>query len=142
MWNSDSSDSDSEPVKTKAPPSRRPGNQPSSSRSRRPPPVKKPHRKRYNSDSSDESSFDSDGNEKGYKKEKYQKCIIYLLLFRRGATKRGGAQVSYKEASDDGTGSEDLVEVDWSTYEPPETDNSETIEKIIAHRIGKKGGNI
>lgn len=33
------------------------------------------------------------------------------------------------------------MEVDWSTYEPPEPDNAETIEKIIAQRIGKKGGN-
>ncbi|XP_059478871.1 chromodomain-helicase-DNA-binding protein 1 isoform X2 [Neocloeon triangulifer] len=124
-WNSDSSDSDSDPVKTKAPPSRRPGGK-QPARSSKPAPKSRPQRKRYNSASSDESSFDSDENERG------------------GAKKRAGAHVSYKEASDDGTGSEDLVEVDWTNYEAPEPDNAETIEKIIAQRVGKKGatGNI
>jgi len=71
-----------------------------------------------------------------------QSCNYYdVFATLRRNSKRGGAHVSYKEASDDGTESEDLVEVDWSTYEPPEPDNAETIEKIIAQRIGKKGGN-
>jgi len=51
--------------------------------------------------------------------------------------------VSYKEDSDeDKTGSEDLVEVEWNEAETPaEADNAETIEKVIAYRRGKKGGN-
>jgi chromodomain-helicase-DNA-binding protein 1 len=51
--------------------------------------------------------------------------------------------VSYKEDSDEEkTGSEDLVEVEWNETETPaEPDNAETIEKILAYRRGKKGGN-
>ncbi|XP_065334044.1 chromodomain-helicase-DNA-binding protein 1 isoform X2 [Cloeon dipterum] len=121
-WNSDSSDSDSEPVRTKVPPSRRPGIK-KPTRSSKPAASKRPPRRKLkNSESSDETSFESDNDGRG-----------------RGNMKRGAAQVSYKEASDDGTGSEDLVEVDVSTYEPAETDNSETIEKVIYHRVGRKG---
>lgn len=50
--------------------------------------------------------------------------------------------MSYKEASADETGSEDLVEVEWNqTDVPAEPDNAETIEKVVAQRTGKKGGN-
>lgn len=63
-------------------------------------------------------------------------------MYRRGAARRQAGAVSYKEASDDDkTGSEDLVEVEWSQPEVPvEPDNAETIEKVIAQRLGKKGG--
>lgn len=51
--------------------------------------------------------------------------------------------MSYKEDSDeDKTGSEDIVEVEWNEAETAaEADNAETIEKVIAYRRGKKGGN-
>lgn len=60
----------------------------------------------------------------------------------RSATRRAAAAVSYKEASeDDKTDSEDLVDVDYE--EQPvvvdETEKSETIERIIARRMGKRG---
>lgn len=58
------------------------------------------------------------------------------------ATRRTGTAVSYKEESEEGTGSEDLVEVDENAAtSQTETDNSETIERILQMRIGKKGGN-
>ncbi|KAG8223002.1 hypothetical protein J437_LFUL000710, partial [Ladona fulva] len=67
--------------------------------------------------------------------------MIKLYILIRATSRRKAAQVSYKEASeDDRTGSEDLVDVEWPQPEiPTEADNSETIEKIIAQRIGKKG---
>lgn len=48
--------------------------------------------------------------------------------------------MSYKEESEAETDSEDLMEVDEATVEPAELDNSETIERILGQRIGKKGG--
>lgn len=57
----------------------------------------------------------------------------------RAKSRRGVTSVSYKEASDEKTDSDELLDV-----EPPveiETqDTSETIEKVLAQRIGKKGG--
>lgn len=49
--------------------------------------------------------------------------------------------MSYKEVSDDDkTGSEDLLEVDLNEPEVvAEPDNSETIERVLARRLGKKG---
>lgn len=57
--------------------------------------------------------------------------------------------MSYKEASeDDRTGSEDLIDMEYSeealaaeaaAAANPEDDNTETIEKIVGKRIGKKG---
>lgn len=60
-------------------------------------------------------------------------------LFFRQVTRRTGASVSYKEESEEETHSEDLMDVDEAaaTAEP---DNAETIERILAQRIGKKGG--
>lgn len=61
--------------------------------------------------------------------------------------RRGGTAVSYKEDSDDDkTGSDDVTEVQWS--EPTatasaantETDNADTIEKVLQMRRGRKGG--
>lgn len=52
------------------------------------------------------------------------------------------SKVSYKEASEDEkTDSSDLLEVEGAEPEPlPEEDKSETIERVLSHRRGKKGG--
>ncbi|KAK0173779.1 hypothetical protein PV328_006926 [Microctonus aethiopoides] len=121
-WNSESSDSESDDVEIRRPP-------PSKSINRRAAQKAKENvrsRKKRISDSSDNSSFDSDDN-------------------RRQVTRRSGTAVSYKEQSDEGTGSEDLVEVDEATTTTIlEPDNAETVERIIAQRRGKKGvtGNV
>ncbi|KAF4525532.1 hypothetical protein B566_EDAN015840, partial [Ephemera danica] len=98
-WNSDSSDSESEPTRhsAKVVPSRRPG---AKAPVRTQPKKKEVKRSRRYSESSDESSFDSEDGGKS----------------RSGARRNAASAVSYKEASDDDkTGSEDLVEVDWTT---------------------------
>lgn len=62
---------------------------------------------------------------------------------RRFVSKRKTANtVSYKEASEDEkTDSEDLLEVDYTeTIEVVPEDKSETIERILGQRRGKKGG--
>lgn len=49
--------------------------------------------------------------------------------------------MSYKEQSAEETGSEDLVEVDWSQdTSAAAEDNAETIERVIETRIGRRGG--
>ncbi|XP_070204130.1 chromodomain-helicase-DNA-binding protein 1-like isoform X3 [Littorina saxatilis] len=53
---------------------------------------------------------------------------------RRKASKKA---VSYKEDSDDMTDSDDIIEA--ITPVDVETENKETIERILDHRIGKKG---
>ncbi|XP_046403987.1 chromodomain-helicase-DNA-binding protein 1 isoform X3 [Ischnura elegans] len=124
-WNSDSSGSDSDGYGEKPKQQHHVLSSKSKNlRSRSEHQAKKStHRRRLSESSEDESSFESDGD-----------CN------RRPTSRRTAAQVSYKEASDDGTGSEDLVDVEWPQPEiPAENDNSETIEKIIAHRKGKKG---
>lgn len=65
-----------------------------------------------------------------------------LYFISRSKSRRGATSVSYKEVSDDDkTGSDDLVEVEWNETEATAaTDTSETIEKVLAQRIGKKGG--
>ena len=45
---------------------------------------------------------------------------------------------SYKEDSDDVTDSDDIIEA--ATPAEAELDNRETIEKVLDHRYGKKGG--
>lgn len=69
---------------------------------------------------------------------KGQMTKIYL----RNATRRAGAAVSYKEASDEQTDSSDLLEVDADAEEaePEVEDHSETIERVLGNRRGKKGG--
>nr|CAD7429760.1 unnamed protein product [Timema monikensis] len=59
----------------------------------------------------------------------------------RNDKRRAAAAVSYKEDSEDKTGSDDLVEVEWNEAEmaAAEPDNAETIERIITLRRGKKG---
>lgn len=66
-----------------------------------------------------------------------------IVKFFRPATRRQGASVSYKEDSAEETGSEDLVEVDWgqeAVAAAVESENAETIERIIDTRMGRKGG--
>ncbi|XP_065165028.1 chromodomain-helicase-DNA-binding protein 1 isoform X1 [Atheta coriaria] len=112
-----SSDSNSESYQERPPPSKPVG--------KRQPPKKKPPPKRskYTSESSEDEEDDS----------------------RRKATRRTAATVSYKEESEDNTDSEDLLEVDNSApVEPVPEDKSETIERVLSRRIGKKGitGNV
>ena len=47
---------------------------------------------------------------------------------------------SYREESDDVTESDDLIEVDYSQVVETVDNNAETIEKVINHRVAKKGG--
>ncbi|XP_036148623.1 chromodomain-helicase-DNA-binding protein 1 isoform X3 [Monomorium pharaonis] len=120
-WNSESSDSESDETENRRPP-------PSKSLNRRAAQKAKEKariRKKRISESSDNSSFDSDDN-------------------RRQVSRRTGTAVSYKEESEEGTDSEDLVEVDESNAASTEPDNAETIETILAQRTGKKGvtGNV
>lgn len=68
---------------------------------------------------------------------------IELMFFFRPSTRRQGASVSYKENSAEETGSEDLVEVEWgqeAVAAAVESENAETIERIIDTRMGRKGG--
>ncbi|XP_044576012.1 chromodomain-helicase-DNA-binding protein 1 isoform X2 [Cotesia glomerata] len=130
-WNSESSgDSDSEDFENRRPPpasksiNRRAAQKAKEARSKK-------KQRRLMSASSDNSSFDSDDNR------------------RHVASRRAGtAAVSYKEQSDEGTASEDLVDVDEGASQPSNqldpADNAETIERILAQRIGKKGvtGNV
>jgi len=46
---------------------------------------------------------------------------------------------SYKEQSDDATESDDLIEVEM-TEADYEREAAETIEKVLRHRVGRKGG--
>jgi len=46
---------------------------------------------------------------------------------------------SYKEQSDDATDSDDLIEVEM-TEADQEREAAETIEKVLRHRVGRKGG--
>jgi len=48
---------------------------------------------------------------------------------------------SYKEESDDATESDDLIEVEW-TEADYEREAAETIEKVLRHRVGRKGGTL
>ncbi|CAK1540056.1 unnamed protein product [Leptosia nina] len=124
-WNSDTSDSDSDVKGSPPPPSKRPGQRGVPLRKKKP-----ARRKRFTSDE-DESTEASDEDTKS-----------------RTATRRTGAAVSYKEASDEQTDSSDLLEVDGVEgeveAEPEPEEHSETIEKILGFRRGKKGvtGNV
>lgn len=65
-----------------------------------------------------------------------------FCLISRTATRRTGAAVSYKEASDEQTDSSDLLEVegDGEEGEPEPEEHCETIERVLGIRRGKKGG--
>ncbi|XP_060804786.1 chromodomain-helicase-DNA-binding protein 1 isoform X2 [Amyelois transitella] len=122
-WNSDSSDSDSDLKGSPPPPSKRPGQRSVPLR------KKKPARRRFTSEE-DESTEGSDEEAKS-----------------RTATRRTGAAVSYKEASDEQTDSSDLLEVEGegeAEGEPEPEEHSETIERVLGFRRGKKGvtGNV
>ncbi|CAG9796556.1 unnamed protein product [Diatraea saccharalis] len=122
-WNSNTSDSDSDMNGSPPPPSKRPGQRSVPLR------KKKPARRRRFSSEEDESTEASDEDTRS-----------------RTATRRTGAAVSYKEASDEQTDSSDLLEVEGGEgeVEPEPEDHSETIEKVLGHRRGKKGvtGNV
>lgn len=67
------------------------------------------------------------------------------MCFYRTHTRRAGTGISYKEESEDEeTGSDEVTEVNWdeSAQNQPtsETDTADTIEKVLAQRRGKKGG--
>lgn len=53
---------------------------------------------------------------------------------RRASRKK----ISYKEQSDH-TDTDDYVEVDWGDYNAEQEEQGETIEKVLEHRLGKKG---
>ncbi|KAG5676207.1 hypothetical protein PVAND_006056 [Polypedilum vanderplanki] len=60
----------------------------------------------------------------------------------RAVSSRRGKTVSYKEASEDEqTDSEDLIDIDVNeeSHQMEQDDNTETIERIVGKRIGKKG---
>lgn len=96
-------------------------------------------KKNYTSDS------DSDDGKKRF--IRYIVAATFSLLniiysFRPANKRKTTAAVSYKEASEDEkTGSEDLIDVDYDEEPTPveETDKSETIERIVGKRNGKKG---
>jgi hypothetical protein len=46
---------------------------------------------------------------------------------------------SYKEESDDVTESDDLIEIEM-TEADHDKETAETVEKVVKHRIGRKGG--
>jgi len=48
---------------------------------------------------------------------------------------------SYKEESDDATESDDLIEVEM-TEADYEREAAETIERVLRHRVGRKGGKL
>nr|XP_033342119.1 chromodomain-helicase-DNA-binding protein 1 isoform X3 [Megalopta genalis] len=119
-WNSETSDSESD-IESRRPPPSKSLNRRAAQKAK----EKARARKKRISESSENSSFDSDDN-------------------RRQVTRRTGTAVSYKEESEERTDSEDLVEVEEGSTATAEPDNAETIERILGHRIGKKGvtGNI
>lgn len=59
----------------------------------------------------------------------------------RGKARRA-VTVSYKEDSEEKTDSEDLVDVEYAEPDPAVVDNAETIERVLAKRRGKKGGEL
>ncbi|KAH0948725.1 hypothetical protein HN011_010172 [Eciton burchellii] len=121
-WNSESSDSESDEIGRRPPPSKS-LNRRAAQKAR----EKAKVRKKRISESSENSSFDSDDN-------------------RRQVSRRTGTTISYKEESEEGTDSDDLVEIEESNAVSAEADNdnAETIEQILGQRSGKKGvtGNV
>lgn len=78
-----------------------------------------------------------------FSRQLFLNCIPSDSL--RSATRRAAAAVSYKEDSEDEkTDSEDLIDVDHDEssvlpVQSEEVDKSETIERVVARRIGKVG---
>ncbi|KAJ1526021.1 hypothetical protein ONE63_009194 [Megalurothrips usitatus] len=156
-WNSNSDSESDESFDERPPPSksvqrnrnvppRRPVGASISNRPRTTPrrDDKRKQNRRRGSDSSDESSLDS---ENGATNRLYSNNAYYDDDLYRQTSLRTNKSVTYKEASDEETGSEDLVDMDeeeMASVVPAEPDNSETIEKVLAVRRGKRGvvGNI
>lgn len=68
-----------------------------------------------------------------------------MMWWDRRGSNRSGREVSYKEAEseEEEDEDEDMIEVDWSQQQQQqaaEDENAQIIEKILDHRIGKKGG--
>lgn len=64
-----------------------------------------------------------------------------VIIFSRSKSRRGNAQVSYKEQTESEDLSEGEGETTWQEGEvTAEVDTAETIEKVLAQRRGKKGG--
>ncbi|XP_064474834.1 chromodomain-helicase-DNA-binding protein 1-like isoform X2 [Ornithodoros turicata] len=119
--NSESEDSESN--EKVAPAAKRSGQRSSGSKPQPRKPA--PSRRRRVSDSSaeEDSSEESDDDDP-----------------KRQATRRPSKKVSYKEQSADETGSDDLVEVEYDEQASAAQDvSSEAVERIIDHRLGKKG---
>ncbi|XP_055908195.1 chromodomain-helicase-DNA-binding protein 1 [Eupeodes corollae] len=119
-------------------------------------PSKKTKKKKQNwesesSDSEDDSDHSSgkrnhNNNRKQKKRKNHYSTDDSEDDAKRSGTRRAAAAVSYKEASEDEkTDSEDLLEVEYgddtiSALEANvEEEKCETIERIVARRIGKKG---
>lgn len=120
---------------------------------------KKPTRSRWKDTSESEEESDSDesvhNNRRAAhssrkaaqrRKKHYSSSDSFDHKKKRHPTttrQRGKAAVSYKEDSgDEKTDSEDLVDIEFneeSTQAVEEADNTETIEKIVGKRIGRKG---
>lgn len=61
---------------------------------------------------------------------------------KRGSRRQATVNVSYKEAEEAKTDSDDLLEVCGEDVPQPEEDEFETIEKFMDSRVGRKGGNL
>lgn len=61
---------------------------------------------------------------------------------KRGSRRQATVNISYKEAEEAKTDSDDLLEVCGEDVPQPEEDEFETIEKFMDSRIGRKGGTL
>jgi SNF2 family DNA or RNA helicase len=77
--------------------------------------------KRKNSSSNDEDYYDSNSDDE-----------------KQVSLRQTRKRVSYKEQSGDETDSDDLIEVEYNET-MMEEETAESIEKVLAHRMGKKG---
>lgn len=121
---------------------------------------RKPNRSRWKSETSDEESDDDNssdnssdmsgrnnrkrparGRRKVTQNNRRQKNYSSEEDSRAAAvSRRNKTTVSYKEASDDEpTDSEDLVEIEYDEETAQEDDKSETIERVVGKRVGKRG---
>lgn len=60
---------------------------------------------------------------------------------KRGSRRQATVNISYKEAEETKTDSDDLLEVCGEDVPQTEEDEFETIEKFMDSRVGRKGGN-
>lgn len=75
--------------------------------------------------------LDSSEDEEDEEEEDYDK---------RGSRRQATVNVSYKEAEETKTDSDDLLEVCGEDVPQTEEDEFETIEKFMDSRVGRKGG--